>query len=140
MKTSELNAHAFNYILNAIDGEDFEKEFTSNTDKLQFLFDTFKNEYCYPQNLQKYGSYQETFRQWIMGLPSCFNIAFSYCDIIEIAKEWGSIPQNATDKQEQKIIDNWFNLIASKTFQLMKKYRVLPFCPFNLAKFCLKGC
>lgn len=131
MTTKELNSKVFNYILNAIDGEDFGKEFTSDADKLRFLFDTFKSEYCYKQNLQRYGgSYQETFRQWIMGLPSCFNIAFSYCDIIAIAKEWGSIPQNATDKQEQKIINNWFNLIASKTFQLMKRAKILPFLPF----------
>lgn len=130
MTTKELNENVFNYILNAIDGEGFGKEFTSNTDKLSFLFETFKSEYCYPYNLQRYGSYQETFRQWIMGLPSCFNIAFSYYEIISIGKKWGSIPQNATNKQEQKIINNWFNLIASKTFQLMKKYKVLPFLPF----------
>mgnify|MGYP006921440575 CR=1 FL=1 len=124
--TKELNTNVFSYILNAIDGSGYDRELTTETEKLQFLADCFKSEYAYPQNIKRYGSYQETFRQWIMGLPSCFNIDYTYCDIIRIAKEWQSIPQNATDKQEDKITGNWFNFIASKTFQLMKKHNVLP--------------
>ena len=124
--TKQLNENVFSYILNAIDGSGYDRELTTDTEKLQFVADCFKSEYAYPENIKRYGSYQETFRQWIMGLPSCFNIDYSYCDIIRIAKEWGSIPQNATNKQENKIIDNWFNLIANKTFQLMKKHKVLP--------------
>jgi hypothetical protein len=126
MKTAELNAKVFPYILNAIDSEAYEVKTATDTDKLQFLADTFKKEYCYPQNLQRYGSYQETFRQWIMGLPSVFNIDFENYRILEIAREWKSIPQNATEKQEDKMLENWFNLIASKTFILMKKHNVLP--------------
>lgn len=126
MKTSQLNALAFSYILNAVDGSGYGREFTSDTEKLQFVADCFKSEYAYPENIRQYGNYQETFRQWLMGLPSCFNVDFEYSRIIEIAKNWGSIPQNATERQEDKICENWFNLIACKTFQLMKKHKVLP--------------
>ncbi len=127
MTTKELNTFVFAYILNAIDGECYGKSFSNDTEKLQFVADCFYSEYVYPENLKRYGSYQEVFRQWIMGLPSSFNIYFENYRIIEIAKEWGSLPLNATDKQEDKILDNWFNLIASKTFQLMKKHNVLPY-------------
>lgn len=126
MTTKTLNTLAFSYILNAIDGEGYGKEFSNDTEKLQFLADTFKSEYVSPDNLKRYGSYQEVFRQWIMGLPSSFSVAYDYSCIIKLAKSWGSIPQNATAAQENKIIANWFNLIASKAFQLMKKYNVLP--------------
>lgn len=127
MTTKELNTKCFAYILNAIDGSGYGRELTTEQDKLQFLADTFKSEYAYPENIRYYGSFTKCFTGWLQGLPSSFNIDFENYRIIEIAKEWGSIPQNATDKQEDKILDNWFNLITSKTFQLMKKHKVLPY-------------
>ena len=58
---------------------------------------------------------------WLMGLPSCFNIDFENYRILEIAKEWGSLAQNAAPHDEDKIISNWFNFISAKTIQLIKK-------------------
>ncbi len=69
-------------------------------------------------------NHQERFRQWIMGLPSTFNIDFENYRIIEIAKEWGALSINATDRQGDKIISNWFNYIAAKTIQLMGKHGI----------------
>lgn len=126
MTTKELNEKAFNYILNCIDGEGYERSFTNDTEKLQFLADTFKAEYVCDYNLKNHGSYQSMFKNWIMGAPSSFNIVFYNWDIIKLAKDWGSLKQNATDREEQKILDNYYNFIANKTFQLMKKYKVLP--------------
>ncbi|MEO7044303.1 MAG: hypothetical protein ABI091_03290, partial [Ferruginibacter sp.] len=99
----------------------------TNEDKLNFLAVTFKNEYLFPANLKRYGSHLEVFKQWIQGLPSSFSIVSYNYEIIDLAKEWGSLPQNATDSEENKIIANYFHFIASKTFQLMKKYKVLPY-------------
>lgn len=129
MTTKELNNHVFNYILNAIDGEGYGKTLQTDTDKLQFLADTFNSEYAYKENIRYYGSYSKTFENWLMGLPSCFNVEFRNHAIIEIAKLWGSLPINATEKQEDKILNNWFNFITCKTFQLMKKHKVLPYNP-----------
>lgn len=125
-ETTVFNKKVFAYILEAIDGSGYDKQLTTDHEKLQFVAHCFKSEYVFPENLRRYGSYIETFRQWIMGLPSSFNVDYSYCDIIRISKEWGSIPQNATGKQEDKAIENWFKLIAFKTFQLMKLHKVLP--------------
>lgn len=122
--TKELNALVFPYILNAINGEGYGKELTSDKEKLTFLAETFKSEYCYEYNLKRYGSYQEVMKNWLMGLLSCFNIDFENYRIIEIAKEWGSIPVNADDRAEDKILANWFNLIAAKTFQLFRKHGI----------------
>lgn len=125
-KTATLNSYVFPYILNAIDAEGYDLEKLPETDKekLQFLADTFKNEYCNEWNLKQYGSYQEVMRQWIMGLPSSFNIDFENYRIIELAKEWHSIAANATEREENKILNNWFNLIAAKTFQLFRKHNI----------------
>jgi hypothetical protein len=124
MKRSELNKVVFQYILDAIDGEGYDKVLNTDTEKLQFLAECFKIEYCFPDNLRRFGSYQNCMAEWFMGLPSSFNIDYENYRIIEIAKSWGSIPQDATDRQEDKVLDNWFNWIANKTIQLMKKHNV----------------
>ena len=127
MKRSELDKVVFAYILDAIDGEGYGKTLNTDKEKLQFLADTFKGEYCYPENLRYYGNHYNTFKKWLMGLPSAFNVDFENYRIIQLAKKWECIPQDADDKQEDKIIDNWFNWITNKTFQLMKRHKVTPF-------------
>jgi hypothetical protein len=120
--TKEFKALVNNYILNAIDTEAYEVQANTEAEKLQFLADTFKKEYGH--EVKRYGNYQGTLAQWFMGLPSVFNVDFENYRIIEIAKEWGSLPANATEKQEDKIISNWFNFIAAKTMQLMSKHNI----------------
>ncbi len=110
------------YILNAINSDD--KELTTDTQKLQLLADCCKSEYIFPDNLKRYGSYQNCMANWFMGLPSSFDIDYENYRIIEIAKKWGSLPANADDRQEDKILDNWFNFIAAKTIQLMGKHGI----------------
>ncbi len=125
MKTKELNEKAFNYILNAIDSSEYGgEELATEKEKLQFLFDTFKSECLPPDNFKRYWTVQNYFKEWIQGMPSCFNIAFYNYDIINLAKSWGSIPPNAAEKQEAKIINNYFNFITVKTFQLFRKYKI----------------
>ncbi len=124
--TKELNANVFAYILDAIDNPDSDIIMTTE-EKLQFLSDQFKDAYVFSDNLKRYGNYQTLFKEWIMGLPSCFNIDYTNYDIIRIAKLWKSIPENATDKQEEKIINNYFNFIAAKTMQLFSKHKINSF-------------
>jgi hypothetical protein len=122
---SSTNSKVFNqrvnsYILAAIDceGYDLEKQPETDAEKLQFLADTFKREFMHDNTLRYYGTYQNALANWIMGLPSCFNIAFENYRILEIAKEWRTLPQDATEKQEYKVLSNWFALIAFKTMRL----------------------
>lgn len=120
----ELTALVNNYILSAIDGEGYGKEFNNDTEKLQFLADVFKKEYGFPDNIRRYGNYQECLRQWIMGLPSVFNIDFENYRIIEIAKEWHSLDNNSPSRKVDNILNNWFNFIAAKTIMLMGKHNI----------------
>lgn len=64
------------YLLSAIDGEGYGKTFGTAAEKLQFVADCFKSEYCYPENLIRYPNHQDRFAQWLMGLPSSYNIDF----------------------------------------------------------------
>ena len=64
------------------------------------------------------------FTEWLQGVPSAIRIDIYNSEILELAEKWGSIPHNATSRQEDKIIDNWFNFITTKTFQLFRKYGI----------------
>jgi len=122
MKTKELNKISKQYILDCVDGTGYNKELTTNEEKLNFLYDTFKNEYSWA--IDRLGPYK-AFKEWIMGLPSSFNIEFSNYNILQLAKKWGSIPENATEKQENKILENYWNFITAKTFQLFNSYKII---------------
>lgn len=116
--------HAFNYILNSIDGDGYGVQLTTDKQKIDFVFNTFMSEYKYSINnglsIRKVGI-QTIFADYLAGLPSCINIEFRNYYILEMAKQWGSLPENATEKQEDKILSNWFAFIATNFFQLKNK-------------------
>ncbi len=123
MTTKELNIIIFDYIVRCIDADGYELETAPETDrdKLQFLRDTFHAEYDW--SIQRFG-WTVAFAEWCKGLPSSFNIAFENYRIIELAKEWGTLSAGASERREQKILDNYWNLIANKTAQLLKRHGI----------------
>lgn len=130
MKTTQLTPRqqldrtVKGYIIDCIDSEAYEVETTTETEKLQFLYNTFLSEYWRHQEQYFRGNKYKAFESWIQGLPSVFNIDFEYYRIIELAKLWGSIPAGASERQEDKILDRWFNFITVKTFQLFRKHKI----------------
>jgi hypothetical protein len=115
------------YILNCIDSDNYEISPAPGTEeeKLKFLYNTFISEYWYIENQKYYhNNIIVAFSSWLQGLPSSFNVDYENYRIIEMAKEWGSLQADANDKQEDKILNNWWNFIAVNTFQLFKKYKV----------------
>lgn len=109
-------------IINAIstDGFDLVKQPKTTKEKLEFLKERFQSEYGYAIN--RIG-YQDAMRDWYQGLA--IDIPFYNNDIIELAKKGGSLPQNATEKQEDKIIENYWSFMARKTLGLFRKYKVM---------------
>lgn len=120
----QVKANIEAYIINAINGEGYDREPETDQQKLLFLATTFKSEYCYKANFRRYGNVQNVLKEWFMGLPSSFNIDFNYCDILKAAKSFGNLPEEMSEKEEDKIINNWFNFIASHTLRLMDKYGI----------------
>ena len=118
---SEQNKFYEDYIIKSIDSEPYEKSINTPKEKLQFLRDTFRSEYGHMIN--RVGE-QRAFSEWLSGLPSAMDIPFYNDDIIKLAKKSGSLPQNATPKQEQRVLDNYWNFMSNKTFQLFRKYDI----------------
>jgi hypothetical protein len=44
---------------------------------------------------------------------------------LRVAKSFGNLPETMSEKEEDKILQNWFPFIAGKTLQLMNKNGIL---------------
>ena len=118
MKTNNKLHPVFNYILGCIEHEG------TNEEKLKEVLNAFNSEFNFEQNKRRYPNLQNRFAEWLQGAQSSFEVEYWNEGIIKLAKEWQSIPQDATEKQEQKILDNYYNFMACKFFQLCTQHKV----------------
>lgn len=109
------------YILAAIDGTGYGREFESDAEKLQFLYDTFKSEYG--RHLKRHGEFI-ALREWLAGLPSAIHIAFYDHEILHLAQEWGSLPADASERQQDKILASWFSFMAMRILGLWRTHKI----------------
>lgn len=102
------------YLLDCIDlsGYDrFKGLQLSERERFKAVWSIFLDEYATDYNLKYYGSEQKTFENWLMGLPSCFNIDFENYKILELNIAWGFLPEKASERKEQLILDQWWGRI-----------------------------
>jgi hypothetical protein len=125
--TKEQNKSYEQYIIEAIDESGYDEPLPLCTDKqkLQFLHDTFVSEYWHEQNQKRYHIKENAFREWIMGLPSCFNIEWENYKILDLAVRMGNLPEDYTKNQADKILENYFAFITAKVFRLFRKYKIV---------------
>ena len=118
--SKEVKAKIQSYILSCIDSEGYEATATTDEEKIKFLINTYRKEYVFKNNLIHYGTYQNMFINWVMGLPSCFNVEYRNYAILELIEDWsGYVP---TEKKEDATIDNFRYLIFRELCVLAKKY------------------
>ena len=104
------------YILSVIDSEDLPSETMTNKEKVFFIMDRFVKEYCYQQNLDRHDNdMTKLMAEWLSGLA--INIPYTYCDIIKLSKD---LLETDTLKDEDKIIENYFNFMAIQIMRLEK--------------------
>tara|TARA_Y100000114_G_scaffold40224_1_gene35794 strand:- start:357 stop:764 length:408 start_codon:yes stop_codon:yes gene_type:complete len=85
--------------------------------KVYYIFDRF----FYEMDFQiKRSGKLVAMTEWLQGLA--LNIPHWNDDIIPLAKKMGSINDNLTPKQEQKIIDNYWSFMANIVLGLEKEY------------------
>lgn len=114
-KSSELDKSYKRFIIDSIDHDGTAQE------KINYLRETFEAEYGWA--VSRYGQ-QGAIREWLQGLPSAVYLPFYNGDIISLAKQHGSLPNNPTESQEEKILENYWNFMAAKVCQLLNGYRV----------------
>ena len=103
-----------NYILDCIDSEDdlINQELIRDQ-KIQYLFNRFNSEYGW--NIQRVGKYK-AMQEWLSGLA--INIPYTYFDIIELAKEMGSIDSNPSQALQDRVCANYFGFMAQMVLLL----------------------
>jgi hypothetical protein len=130
MKTTNKQHPIYNYLINQLPtAQEIANEYGPEVEdtiqaRLNFVVKTFEQEYCYPENLKRYGNKARTLENWFRGLPSIYSIEYRNHAILEIAHEMGALKPNASEAQENKILDNWFNFAAVKFAQLCKFNKV----------------
>jgi hypothetical protein len=108
-------------IINSIDSDGYDENPKGTKAKLQFLKNTFKSEYGF--NISRMGE-QRAFSEWLQGLPSAMSIPFYNVDIIKLAKKSGTLSKNPTEREEDKILENYWNFMTAKTFKAFRKYKI----------------
>lgn len=106
-----------NYIFECIDFENYGLNPEGKKAKIDLLMETFKSEYWHDYNKKYYkNDIKVGFENWLMGLPSCFNVDFENYRILEIGKEWGF--DLSTEAKEDKFLTQWFKMITESVFYL----------------------
>ena len=104
----------FGYLLDSINTDEIGENATDK-EKINFVFDTFNNEYNDAYYKRRYPNECERLANYLRCLPSCCSIAFCDYDIIQIGKSWGYCK---TPKQEANFVNNWWPVMAFRLIQM----------------------
>jgi hypothetical protein len=108
-------------ILSGISAEDYNgKELLTDKDKIQFVLNCFNSEYY---KWQSHKNIQSVFTEYLQGLPSCLHIPFTNYDILQLAEKINKT-EYKTDRQQCKIIENYFSFMANIFFKMVRQYKI----------------
>jgi hypothetical protein len=108
---TEYKKNYKNYILDCLDNEDEIIESStkfSRLDKIDYLVHRFYTEYGFMIN--RVGK-QKAIANWLSGLA--INIVYWNEDIIQLAKDMGSVDESMTRRQEETILTNYWSFMAN---------------------------
>tara|TARA_R110000787_G_scaffold70013_1_gene155605 strand:- start:34 stop:420 length:387 start_codon:yes stop_codon:yes gene_type:complete len=112
--SKKYQANFKNYILSVIDSEELPSKTMTDKEKVFFIMDRFNKEYCFEENFIKHNNNMtKILSEWLSGLA--INIPYTYTDIIKLSKK---LLETDTLKNENKIIDNYFDFMAVQLFKL----------------------
>ena len=105
---NEQNMRWYSYILDSIHSDDVDVSVLSDKMKIEFAFKMFHEEMV--KNNNRRTSILGLLTDWLQGLCSTVNIAFTDYDIMQIGKMWKS--------HDPYFVENWFCNIARKMIEL----------------------
>lgn len=113
-KSTELSKAAKKYLIDSIAWDECDD--MTAAEKIAFCKSEFERVANYPYNIKRFPNEQNRLADWLAGLP--ISIAYTNYDILQLAVAWGSIPADYSEKQAEKILENYFNFMAAKLLQL----------------------
>lgn len=115
----EVNGKMYAYILDSISSDDVDVESMSDKERIEFALDTFYVEKF--KDDRRRMSALDLLTEWIAGLCSTVNVAFTNYDIAKVGTEWGYC---RTDARTSLFVHTWFERIANGILRLAKIYGV----------------
>ena len=106
----------FRYILDSVRDEECEN--MNDTEKAAYLWARFESEYNYPNNRKRIPNLQARVAEWLSG--QAIGIAFANADIVALAEKWQG--HKLSDKQAERVIENYFSYMAFKVMQLCRAH------------------
>jgi hypothetical protein len=97
-----------NYILSTIEEDGEGKPLTTESKKIDYIFDRFNSEYGFM--IERVGKYK-AMSEWLSGLP--LDIEYYNDSIIDLAIKMGSINPNPNDKLKNTVTQNYFDFMAN---------------------------
>lgn len=115
----EVNGKMYAYILDSISSDEVDVESMSDKERIEFALDTFYTEKF--KDDRRRMSALDLLTEWIGGLCSTVNVAFTNYDIAKVGTEWGYC---RTDARTSQFVRTWFERIAKGILRLTKIYGV----------------
>lgn len=117
------------YILDCMDFSNYlgydgypENEPENWRDRILLCRDVFRSEYVSPYSLCRYGGEWGCFREWLCGLPSALNVAFSYYDARQLVRDWMEQTEEESAKfDDVKVWEKYLHLITREFFAMVEK-------------------
>lgn len=115
----KVNGKMYAYILDSISSDEVDVESMSDKERIEFALDTFYIEKF--KDDRRRMSALDLLTEWIAGLCSTVNVAFTNYDIAKVGTEWDYC---RTDARTSQFVRTWFERIANGILRLAKIYGV----------------
>jgi len=99
---------------------DTDKPVNTIQEKAEYVRDRFLNEYGFM--LKRKTTVQEVLKEWLQGLA--LDTPYNYCDILALGRYLQTIEDTLTEKQEDKILSNYWDWLAVKIMQSLARQKV----------------
>ena len=102
-----------NFILDCLDDVDG----MNREQKIKHLSNRINSEYGH---LLKREGRRKTISEWLSGL-AISSLPYNDWDILQLAKDMGSVDNELTERQEERIIENYWDFMAIMVLELEKE-------------------
>jgi len=113
--SSQYRNNIYTYLLDSIDGTEYQVKTDTPSEKMNFLLETFSKEFIHKNN--QHLPIQKNLAEWLSGLPSVIDLPFYNGDILKLAKSLLET-DNLSEDLEDKIIENYYNHMALHLIRL----------------------
>lgn len=91
-------------------------------DRVLLCRDIFREEYVYQYNLIRYGGECGCFREWLCGVPSAFNVDFSYYAARRVVRGWFEQTEKESEKyNDSQVWEKYLHCLTREFFAMVEK-------------------